>query len=78
LAAAGIVFGVLLARRNWKLGRTDRKGALLFLLSFCVWTVHALASEEKIFSLFRSGAQWLMAGAMIWVLYLALEPALRA
>ena len=85
LAAAGIVFGVLLARRNWKLARVDRKGALRiaiahFLLNFLVWigTVHALASEEMIFSLFRSGAQWLMSGAMIWLLYLALEPALRA
>ena len=85
LAAAGNVFGVLLARRNWKLGRVDRKGALRiaiahFLLNFLVWigTVHSLASEEMIFSLFRSGAQWLMSGAMIWLLYLALEPALRA
>ncbi len=85
LVAWGILFVVLMARRNWKLGRTDRKGALRlamaqFLLSMLAWVgeVHPVPNDG-ILNLFESGAaEWLMSAALIWVLYLALEPAVRA
>jgi predicted Ser/Thr protein kinase len=85
LAGMGVLAAVLLARRNWKLGRVDRKGALRlafarFVLGLAVWagTVHAVPSDAMIGMFFSSGADWLMSAAMIWLLYLALEPAVRA
>lgn len=84
-AAVGLVFVVLLARRNWKLGRTDRTGALRiatvkFVLGLAVWAgaVHAVPDEDMLFYFFHTAAEWLTISAMIWLLYLALEPALRA
>jgi serine/threonine-protein kinase len=74
-----------LARRNWKLGRTDRRGALRvaiakFLLGMVVWlgTVHAVQSETMILSFLGGASEWTLASIMIFVLYLALEPAVRA
>lgn len=85
LSAIGVLSAVLLARRNWKLGRVDRKGALRialarFLLSLVVWigTVHPVPKEDMIPIFFQSGAIWLMVAAMVWLLYLALEPSVRA
>jgi serine/threonine-protein kinase len=82
---AGILFAVLMARRNWKLGRIDRRGALLvgiaqFLLAIIVWIGHVHPVEDDgIFDLLQSGAaDALMSAAVIWILYLALEPAIRA
>jgi predicted Ser/Thr protein kinase len=84
-AGVGVLSAALLARRNWKLGRVDRKGALRLamvrlLLGLVVWagTVHAVPSDAMIGMFFSSGADWLMSAAMIWLLYLALEPAVRA
>lgn len=83
--SVGGLFVLLLARRNWKLGRMDRKGALRlavakFFLGMVVWlgTVHPVPDDTMIFFFLRSAAEWLMAAALIWLLYLALEPALRA
>ena len=83
--AIGIFFAVLLARRNWKLGRADRKGALRvgaarFLLALAVWigTVHALPNESTLFMFFQGIGDWLLSAALLWILYLALEPELRA
>jgi predicted Ser/Thr protein kinase len=85
ITAVGFVFVALLARRNWKLGRTDRKGALRiatakFVLGLIIWagTVHAVPSEDMLFYFFHNAAEWFTVAAMIWLLYLALEPALRA
>jgi serine/threonine-protein kinase len=84
-AIVGLVFVVLLARRNWTLGRTDRRGALRvatakFILGLFVWMgfVHPIQSEQMIFHFFNSVAQWLTISAMIWLLYLALEPEVRS
>jgi serine/threonine-protein kinase len=81
----GTLFVVLLARRNWKLGRTDRRGALRlatfkFLLGMLVWlgSVHPVQSDTMIFFLLNGAADWLMVSAMVWVMYLALEPAVRS
>ena len=82
LLAISLFFTVLLARRNWKLGRVDRKGALRlavvrFALAMAVWigTVHWVPDGGM---LFQSSGDWLLSGALLWILYLALEPELRA
>jgi hypothetical protein len=85
VTVAGFLLVALLARRNWKLGRMDRHGALRiatakFLLGITIWsgTVHAVPSEDMLFYFFHNAAEWFTVAAMIWLLYLALEPALRA
>ena len=84
LAAAGF-FAIFLARKNWKKERVDKKGALRIGMAFfaCdlvgwIGRVHPVPSDEM-FSLFFSfaGASLLVA-AMVWLLYLALEPAVRS
>ena len=78
-------FAILFARRNWNLGRVDRKGALRvaaarFLLGALAWlgAVHAVPNDAMT-NLFEGGiADWLFSAALIWLLYLALEPAVRA
>jgi hypothetical protein len=85
MAASGVLSAILLARRNWRLGRVDRKGALRvgmarFFLAMVVWlgTVHAVPSADMILLVLSSLATWLLWGAGFWLLYLALEPAVRA
>ena len=81
----GTFAAVLLARRNWKLGRTDRKGALRVAaarlgLSMLWWvgTVHPVPSLRMLDLMQSSAAEWLLPAALMWLVYLALEPALRA
>jgi serine/threonine-protein kinase len=85
MTALGVLTAVLLARRNWKMGRIDRKGALRigmarFFLGMVVWlgTVHAVPSDAMISLSFASLADWLIWASGYWLLYLALEPAVRA
>jgi serine/threonine-protein kinase len=85
VALTGLFFIALLARRNWKSGRTDRRGALRlgiakFVLAFIVWTgvVHPVPDANMIGLFFSALGDWLLAGAFLWILYVALEPALRA
>jgi hypothetical protein len=85
MAAMGVLAGILLARRNWKMGRVDRKGALRvgmarFFLGMLVWlgTVHAVPSSDMFSLAFASLADWLIWATGFWLLYLALEPAVRA
>ncbi|MGD0871248.1 MAG: serine/threonine-protein kinase [Bryobacteraceae bacterium] len=85
LRGLAVLAAVLLARRNWKLGRTDRKGALriataVFFLGMIGWlgTVHAVPSDSMFGLFFASAATWLVSGIAIWLLYLALEPSVRA
>ncbi len=85
-----VVFGffstAVLARRNWRLGRADRKGALRlaaarFLLAGAGWVgkVHAVpVSGAMLGFLENSLGDWLFSAAALWLLYLALEPELRA
>jgi len=84
-AAAGVLAAVLLARRNWKLGRIDRKGAFRIgaaraLMGMIVWIgrVHAVPSSDMIVFAISTAAAALAWGAGFWLLYLALEPAVRA
>jgi serine/threonine-protein kinase len=81
----GLVFVVLLARRNWRLGRTDRRGALRIaaaklVLGLVVWIgfVHPVQGDQMLFYFFFAAAEWITISAMIWLLYLALEPAVRS
>ena len=76
MAASGVLAAILLARRNWKLGRVDRKGALRigtvrFLLGMVVWlgTMHAVPSSDLISLALSSLAGWLLWGAAFWLLY---------
>jgi predicted Ser/Thr protein kinase len=85
IATLGFLAAVLLARRNWKLGRIDRKGALRIgiarcLLGLVMWvgTVHAIPNEGMVVCFFANCAAWLMWGASLALLYLALEPSVRA
>jgi predicted Ser/Thr protein kinase len=80
-----LLFALLLARRNWKSQRADRKGAFRitaarFLLAGIAWigTVHAVADTRILFLLFQVIGQWALNAALLWILYLALEPELRA
>ncbi|MCX6595855.1 MAG: serine/threonine-protein kinase [Acidobacteria bacterium] len=84
-ALTGLTFAALLARRNWKAGRADRRGALrlgvamtIFLLLARAGQVHAVVSVEMLTLAFASFGISLSAGVIVWMLYLALEPALRA
>ncbi len=79
------VFVTLLARRNWRLGRTDRKGALRlavvqFVLSALAWLgrVHLVPNDSMTGLVGNSLAGWLLSAAITWLVYLALEPAVRA
>ncbi len=85
LIAAGLAVAAILARRNWKLGRVDRNGALwvgsvscLLFMAGWIGDVHAVPSGEMALLLYRAAANWLFYGAMLALVYLALEPAVRA
>jgi len=85
ISVIGLVSMLLLARRNWKLGRIDLKGAMRigiarWLLGLVVWagTVHPVSDESMIPFFFANCAAWLMWGATLALLYLALEPLIRA
>lgn len=80
-----LIYVPLLARRNWRLGRADRRGAIkvalaMFTIGMGYWvcTVHAVPHEEMLGLLLLSVGSNLLSGVQLWVLYLALEPALRA
>jgi predicted Ser/Thr protein kinase len=80
-----LLFALLLARRNWKLQRADRKGALRvavasFVLTSIAWmgSVHAVADIRMLSLFFSVTGDWLFNAALLYVVYLALEPELRA
>ncbi|HEV2764707.1 MAG TPA: hypothetical protein VGV38_17135 [Pyrinomonadaceae bacterium] len=74
-----------IARRNWKLGRGDVRGASrLALYGFSVamlyWVMrasHVPALAEEVFLFIRGLQVALLFGALIWLFYLALEPYVR-
>jgi serine/threonine-protein kinase len=79
-----LVGGVLLARRNLRLGLGDRKGAFrlcLFLVCFLLlrWIVdgHHVLSFEEIASFVAQAQSVLFTTGFIWLLYIALEPFVR-
>jgi serine/threonine-protein kinase len=82
---AVLTAGVLLARRNLRLGRGDRRGALVlaaavFTIVLAIWVAGAhhfaaLMEEQTRFGRALSGA--LFAAAVFALLYLACEPTVR-
>lgn len=83
-AVLGVFAVILHARTNWKRGRGDRKGAVRvaiaqFVLALVVWAgqTHG-APPNLITGAFSGFGNWLALSAAMWLLYLALEPAVRA
>ncbi len=81
----GLVFAILFARRNWKLGRVDRKGAVRiaaarFLLAAVAWIglVHAVPNDAMPRLFEGAAGDWLVSAVVIGLLYVALEPSVRA
>jgi serine/threonine protein kinase len=84
ITAIGLLFAILLARRNWKRERADRHGAFMvgltqFGLAALGWgaAVHVVASISMLELSANAFLATLAEGAVFLVLYLALEPALR-
>jgi serine/threonine-protein kinase len=84
LFTAILAGAVLVARRNLRLGRGDRRGAfrmavfvlLTFLAGWVITAHHVLASYE--FGLFVMGSSYaLFYSALVWLLYIGLEPYVR-
>ncbi len=79
-----LISGGLLARRNLRVGRGNRPGALrvsvaMFACLLLAWLVgsHHVASLSE-FGLFLNFASWaLFVAACLWALYIALEPFVR-
>jgi hypothetical protein len=87
LASYGMAgfFGILMARSNWKKGRVDKKGALrlagfYFILNTITWfgRMHPVPSDQMFYLFLNSIGESLLWAGMLWVLYLALEPAVRS
>jgi serine/threonine-protein kinase len=81
--AAFVVF--LMAVRNLRRGRTDLHGsvrvaAACFLLAGLSWAgaVHPLASDALINHALAAAGDWLLSAAVLFLVYLALEPEVRA
>jgi serine/threonine-protein kinase len=81
----GVLAAPVLARRNWKLDRVDRKGAMRlaiarFFLGMVAWlgAVHAVPDGSLLGFLWTGAAGWMLAAAVLWLLILALEPSVRA
>ena len=82
---AVLIAAILLARRNIKLGRGDRKGAFkIALFVFSVATLGALIRLDHVpalggeLNLLSEAAAWaLFEAAVLWVVYIALEPSVR-
>jgi hypothetical protein len=85
LLAAALFFAALFARRNIRAGRGNRQGAWrvgtaafsLFAISELV-QLHAIPSLDVIGYLFENLSQSLAISAILWMGYMALEPAVRA
>ena len=79
-----LIGAVLLARRNVRLGRGDRKGArrlasAVFLLGCCgvVLTAHHVAAAREIGRVVRLTGLPLLLASILWIFYLAVEPDVR-
>ena len=85
MVALTVFFVILMARRNWMLGRADRAGAFhialaSFLLHAVAWagTFHPVADFSMLDMLVNAVGEWLLGAAVLWFAYLALEPEIRA
>ena len=76
--------GAVLARRNLRQGRGDRRGALrLAAFVFAAWAVawfsgtHHISNFDEVGSFFRFVSFGLAFSCFFWVLYIAMEPYVR-
>jgi len=82
----GWIGGIILARRNWRLKRGDRRGAFriamcLLVAAMTAWLLRANHSTnvKSEWELSKSGmGNALFWAATLWITYLALEPFVRA
>jgi serine/threonine-protein kinase len=80
-----MIAGLVLARRNVKLGRGDRRGATraavaLFALTLVSWLLgvsHLAVLGRDLSGLFAAIGRALFAAGLLWVTYLGLEPYVR-
>jgi serine/threonine-protein kinase len=89
-AATGLVLALVVgagiaARRNLRAGRGDRRGAarlawFAFALSMAGWLGggrHYGRADDEVGRLFEACADALFQGGLLWMLYIAIEPAIR-
>jgi hypothetical protein len=79
-----IVLGIVMVRRNIRSGRGDRRGAarLALLVFALIWSAlflcaHHIPALSEVTVFLVATAWGLMAGAISWLLYVALEPHVR-
>src|SRR5262245_35804471 len=85
LVFSAMVAGIVLARRNLRLGRGDRAGALKLMIYFVivhliVWAlwVHHVPDLGREWIIFTTNTGWtLFNAALIWLFYVGLEPYVR-
>jgi serine/threonine-protein kinase len=79
------LFSAFLAARNLQAGRGDRRGAwrlatvyLVLSGAAWVWSTHWTAHISMMGIVATNAANWAFDAALVWLLYVALEPAVRA
>jgi len=79
-----MIAGLFLARRNLRLGRSDRRGAFriamtLFVCQLLFWLLrtHHVGDVGEIGLALRGLQDALLIAAMVWLIYIALEPSVR-
>ena len=80
-----VLFGSLvLARRNYVRGRADREGAFtlakwIFFVELVVWALgaHFASLGDALYLFLLACATGLLVGAVLWLVYMALEPYVR-
>jgi serine/threonine-protein kinase len=84
LLLVGLSGSAFLARRNYRQGRSDREGAFrlalaMFVLEILLWIcrAHLVIDFGTLGSFILACATGMFVSAMVWVLYLALEPWVR-
>lgn len=85
VSIAGLLVAAVLARRNWRLQRADRRGAeriavAKFLLTIAGWLcfAHLVPNKASLALAINAMALAVFPAAVFFILYLALEPELRA
>jgi len=80
----GTLFVILLAWHNWRHNRADLQGAFRIaaarlILAAIAWMGWTHPVENAMISNFLGASgDWLLSAAIMWVVYMALEPAVRA
>jgi serine/threonine-protein kinase len=83
-AIALLVASALVARRNYRLGRADREGAfrlavVMFVLEILLYLcrTHFVAGSDTFGVVMLAIGNALLISALVWILYLAIEPWIR-